>query len=337
MAVFSTNQVRHFYLVDKIADTASALKDIKDLSLQYTKDANNKEMVMSYKGPGGITGIDKIQIKNIDSVSFTDEKALSKPYTPIQHKVTFNEEANGGEIVEGQEYILRMLFMNYGGLGIEDQYSKFGVVFTFKGMDKSDFFKKLAISLAKNLGREINSLAKVYVAAGSALTEVKFGTKLEDLTAVTADSLVLEETLQDWRLGTMPLTKIPFHISFGASDKDGIDPEWGKVEKELSKTEIDISGLLTADLEYFCMGERGDSYRMMGFPNIIPTKYLVDETKSYVILDIAYYFVDEGIGSQKSQKVLTLAAVKGSEGATKLEALAKTLNGETEPETEPEA
>ena len=334
MAVFSTNQVRHFYLVDKIADKASDLKDVKDLSLQYTKDANNKEMVMSYKGPGGITGVDKIQVKNIDSVSFTDEKALSKPYAPIQHKVTFNEEANGGEIIEGQEYILRMLFMNYGGLGIEDQYSKFGVVFTFKGMNKSDFFKKLAISLAKNLGREINNLAKVYVAAGAALTEVKFGTKLEDLASVTADSLVLEETLQDWRVGTMPLAKIPFHISFGASDKDGIDPEWGTVTKEVSKDIVDVSGILAADLEYFCMGERGDSYRMMGFPNIIPTKYLVDETKSYVMLDIAYHFVDAGIGSQKSQKVLTLAAVKGSEGATKLEALAKTLNGESDTEVE---
>ena len=54
------------------------------------------------------------------------------------------------------------------------------------------------------------------------------------------------------------------------------------------------------------MGERGDQYRNIGWPNSIPTKYLVDPTASYNVLDIHYYFVDGGESPQKSEKDITI-------------------------------
>ena len=54
------------------------------------------------------------------------------------------------------------------------------------------------------------------------------------------------------------------------------------------------------------MGERGDIYRNMGFPNVIPTTYLVDPTKEYHVLDISYYFAGPGEDVQKSQKSLSI-------------------------------
>jgi hypothetical protein len=73
------------------------------------------------------------------------------------------------------------------------------------------------------------------------------------------------------------------------------------------------NGKLTADLEYFCMGERGDQYRMMGWPNYVPTRYMigqnVDSQTEFDYLDIHYYFQGEGVRSDKSEKVLTLVAV----------------------------
>jgi len=54
------------------------------------------------------------------------------------------------------------------------------------------------------------------------------------------------------------------------------------------------------------MGERGDIYRNMGFPNVIPTTYLVDPTKEYHVLDISYYFAGPGEDVQKSQRSLSI-------------------------------
>jgi hypothetical protein len=57
------------------------------------------------------------------------------------------------------------------------------------------------------------------------------------------------------------------------------------------------------------MGERGDIYRNVGWPNVIPTKYLVvDETKDYDVLDIHYYYEGAGENPQKSEKDITIVA-----------------------------
>ena len=59
-------------------------------------------------------------------------------------------------------------------------------------------------------------------------------------------------------------------------------------------------------MEYFCMGERGDDYRMKGFPNIITTEYLVDPTKEYNTLDFDFKYTGTGMENQESIKHMTL-------------------------------
>lgn len=56
------------------------------------------------------------------------------------------------------------------------------------------------------------------------------------------------------------------------------------------------------------MGERGDQYRYMGYPNYIPTKYLVDPEKEYHVLDIHYAYTDEGTHSYRSEKDLSVVS-----------------------------
>lgn len=62
------------------------------------------------------------------------------------------------------------------------------------------------------------------------------------------------------------------------------------------------------DLEWFCMGERGDQFRLAAFPNQIQTPYMVDATKEYDTLDIQFYFQGEGTRADKSEKHITLVA-----------------------------
>jgi len=69
-----------------------------------------------------------------------------------------------------------------------------------------------------------------------------------------------------------------------------------------------------ADLEYFCMGERGDWYRNVGWPHVIPTQYLVpaDSTDAagYNVLTIHYKYIGGGdeAASRLSVKDIQIAS-----------------------------
>ena len=62
-----------------------------------------------------------------------------------------------------------------------------------------------------------------------------------------------------------------------------------------------------ADYEYFYMGERGDQYRMVNWPDYIPTKYLVDPTLEYGYDTVAIHYAYTGANHsvQKSEKDIT--------------------------------
>lgn len=52
------------------------------------------------------------------------------------------------------------------------------------------------------------------------------------------------------------------------------------------------------------MGERGDMYRNVGWPDVIPTKYLVDPENAdgYDVLEIHYAYKGGGENPQLSEK-----------------------------------
>ena len=70
------------------------------------------------------------------------------------------------------------------------------------------------------------------------------------------------------------------------------------------------------------MGERGDIYRGVGFPNNIPTTYLVDPSKTYYTFDIHYAYVGSNEAVQKSEKTITIV---GSD-KTKMNSLITAFN-----------
>lgn len=87
------------------------------------------------------------------------------------------------------------------------------------------------------------------------------------------------------------------------------------------------------DLEWFCMGERGDQFRYAAFPNQIDTPYMLPlaGASEYDTLDIHYYFQGEGTRSDKSEKHITLVAAAGSDY---LDDIYDVLCGGTAPENE---
>ena len=89
------------------------------------------------------------------------------------------------------------------------------------------------------------------------------------------------------------------------------------------------NGQQIADLEWFAAGERGDQYRNVGWPNVIKTKYLVDPTQDYHLLEIHYAFTDTGVNSYRTEKEITIAVPATANGKTALNAFISALNTAT--------
>lgn len=152
-------------------------------------------------------------------------------------------------------------------------------------------------------------IAEMITVAGADEAIVKLEATPVALTGGNASGLIVEEAPQEWILGTFPQVPVNFTLMPDSIAVNGEDRIWGLVEKQASTNSIP-DGHKIADLEYFCMGERGDVYRMMGFPNVIRTKYLVDPDLKYNTIDIHYAYVGPNEAVQKSEKDITIVVPK---------------------------
>lgn len=323
MATFSTNQVRQLYV-------ASTLKTLQVLasdaagSIAVKNDPAKNHLYFEYKGADNLMRSDLIDIKNILYAKATDANAMAHKLKSVT--VTLDPNVNSGTPVAGQDYILRIAFRQYVGMSDEDQYFKYGMVHAYAGMGADEFYKVLALSIAKNFSREVVPLIKVEVhSAGTAgkggfdsdgymvVTPTTKDNGKEDTTnpyyatgtlVTDIDNIKITEVEQPWRLGVMAQTPVYFTVQPVAVMVNGDERIWATVI-ESTKDTIG-NGKKIADLEYFCMGERGDIYRGVGFPHNIVTTYLVDPTKTYHTFDIHYAYVGNNESVQKSEKDITI-------------------------------
>lgn len=306
MATFSTNQVRQLYVV-KALKTPNVLASDAAGSIAVKNDTAKNHLYFGYKGADNLMRSDLIDIKNILYAKATDADDMAHELKAVT--VTLDSEVNAGNPVAGQDYVLRIVFKQYVGMSDEDQYFKYGMVHAYAGMTASDFYKKLALSLAKNFSREVVPLVKfVLTNSDNEAVPVDATTKESSLTE-TYTALVIDEVEQPWRLGIMEQTPVYFEVQPVPVTVNGDERIWGKVE-ETGPAGTIANGKKIADLEYFCMGERGDMYRGVGFPNNIPTTYLVDPTVKYNVIDIHYAYVGSNESVQKSEKTITLVVPK---------------------------
>lgn len=314
MAVFSVNQVRQLYVAKAPEKSTSALTTAVDIVPKA--DAAKTTLYFQSTSPAGIVASDKIDIKNIISAKATASEDLA--HKLVRYSVTLDTDVSSAPVA-GQNYILRLAFRQYIGLSEEDQYFKYGEVIARSGMTASDFYKKMAISLAKNLENKTEStpLVNIYLNSAADGTDVPADgtdvpvtatTKESDLDKTDYNKIIIEEAEQPWVLGMMPQAFIPFTPQFLTITVNGEDRPWGVATAVTPKKTVP-DGHLIADLEYFCMGARGDIYRGMGYPNIIKTTYLVDPSAVYDVLDIHYFYTGSNESVQKSEKTITLVAV----------------------------
>lgn len=307
MVTFSVNQVRQLYVATSLK-TPHVLASDAAGSIAVKNDTVKSHLYFEYKGADNLMRSDLIDTKNILYAKATDATAMAHNLKSVT--VALDSNVNGGAPVAGQDYILRIAFKQYVGMSDEDQYFKYGMVHAYAGMSASEFYKVLAVSLAKNFSREIVPLIKIEIKTASATTEVTPTTKVADLKD-TYTGVVVTEVEQPWRLGVMAQTPVYFTVQSVPVTVNGDERHWATLTESTSGSIG--NGKTIADLEYFCMGERGDMYRQVGWPHNIPTTYLVDPTKTYCVFDIHYAYVGSNESVQKSEKTITIVCADKAE------------------------
>ena len=304
MATFSTNQTRQLYVANANTKT------------KIVTDKAKTHMYLTQVGAGGPVRSDLIDVKNILWAKATKADKMARE--PKSVTVTLEDTVNGGAPIVGQDYILRINFRQYASLGDQDIYVKHGAVRAFKNMDASGFYKAMVLSLVKNFSRELTQLLQFsLVEEGNTHTApITTSTKESTLSGKYIGILIDEiPQTKEWSRGVKSVEPVYFDVVSATVLEAGEEVKWGKEEPTEPETKIG-NGYDIADLEYFCMGERGDVYRGIGWPNNIHTEYLVDPKLTYDVIDIHYAYVGSNEAVQKSEKTLTIVCPTNTEGAT---------------------
>ena len=327
MFIGSDNQFRNLYVMKAYKDSESALAAVGDLTLKVDTAKSNVYLV--YKDTEDTITSDLISIKNLLYAKAT--KAADMTRTLNSQSVTLHADP-----ISGQDYVLNVEVRNFVALGDDSTHIKFGAVHAVKGMTKSDFYKAMAVNLAKNLSREPSPILNVLLtkndsaASGKKDSEVAvlLNGKMQNLAALksteTYTDIIIDEVEQPWRRGVAQVEPVNFNTTCGTILMDGDDVIWGTVEKE--EGDPVNNGKQIADMEWFYHGTRGDIYREATYPDNFDFKPLVDETKAYSTLDIHFAYVGPGVEVAKSERTITVVCADATQMDSLITAI-KTATG----------
>jgi hypothetical protein len=314
--VFSTNQNRQLFVSTGFtADVEAPFTSLNAVGKMTSGVDADNHLYFVHKGYGGLVRSDLIKPSSIMWVNATapeDMELTMKKYT-----VVLDTNVNSGNPIPGQDYILRINFRQLYGMSDEDIYQKYGAVHATAAMeaDKTKFYAEMVYSLIKNFSRLYAPLIDIKVNNTIVAKATKSGSTVTLLDAsgntISPNSngfeLIEKPQVAEWALGTKQLTRVYFDVIPTTVLEDNVEVVWGVATPGQDTTTVG-NGYIIADLEYFCMGERADQYRNTMWPKSIPTKYLVDSSKTYYTLDIHYAFQGSCEDIQKSEKTLTIVA-----------------------------
>lgn len=304
--VFSTNQVIQFYDLTKTVASAAA----SSVAVE-TVDAQSKKRVV------------KLIVDGTESRSPMFDTVLSVTNTAAEGDVLkrkiFKVSVQTGAAQPGETYDLTIMYRS--AVGEEDTYHKFGSYIAKTGDDEAAILKGLAESLRINAKTEVSPLYKLYNAAGTEITTAA-------LAAAVTGSFYIVEPVPDWELGSFPETLENMTVEGNhINDANGVEREWATIEKY----EAGATGLPTfapavdpiynahtvADLEYFAMGERGNSNWQFGWPENIKPKKKVDADAPYGYDLLVAHVANTGYNQNSTlQEFDLIFAEKSADGKT---------------------
>ena len=236
-------------------------------------------VVITFTKDGETRVSDKIQ--NVMWGKLTTAEALKK----AGKKITIT----AAKAIAGQDYVVRVSYPEVGGLGVEGWTTKTAVAHA-KTDAVEDIYTDIVASLKVALGTD------------------------GVLTVKNESGIVIEpaNVTKFYKRGVRPVVIPDFKIETNLIVEEGEETSWATQTEAASTTAVVTSGYKVSDMEYFAMGERGDQYRMAGYPDVIETEYLVDPTKEYDVLVVHYAYKGANDTSYNSEKDLIIAGAKGA-------------------------
>lgn len=324
---FSTNQVRHFYLLKRENVFASgtgftgkdasnnnldpATTQVGDYSLRKLWDTSTPNVTMDdkafefmYFGHGGVaTHSDIIRQKNIRKINVTSATDMRRKLCKYQIQFnTFQKETD--EVA--RNFYLNFEFPGFASLTPEETFTK-TVVFEADYSSASNTATNCKNAIDAAFGHEFAEFVTTSVSSGTITIEAVTPTRhtaTAGLFELTGTDFILSNFTQEVIKNNGITIRLVQPYAVEATSLSA--GKW--VNATTSNTNVVKNGAIIRDLEIFCMGDRGDNYRMKGWPNFVPTSYVItDDSGEYDVLDIHYYYQGEGTNDDKSEKVITLA------------------------------
>jgi hypothetical protein len=274
MTNFSTNQVMQFYVAPSISTG-----DVKTIP--------GRGKIVTFKGYNEPKKSDIIE--NVLWAKVTTSEALATPLKMVPVKF-----AEGHTPIKGETYIVRVSFPEIPGAGIESWTTKSAVV-QVKDEDAAKVIKKFEAELKKVLPEYID---------------------VED-NAGTLEIAAKPEALA-YKRGFRPMVIPEFNVAVNKVTDEGELVDWAELDEKgllAVSTKGTLSGTYKlADMEYFALGERGDEYRQMGWPDVVyEPEYKVEIGAPYNVLVLHYGYKGANDQSHLSEKDLIIASTLGTE------------------------
>ena len=201
------------------------------------------------------------------------------------------------------------------------------------------YIKDYIITLGNNLDKDNYTEIEDHIWVGSNVEIDKFFNYSVD-NVTTPTKLFIDEVPQHWELGKFKQEHILFSVRFVPISYNGDTVIWGKTDTTGVNTGMApitnvpstvtpyqiTNGKTTADLEWFCMGSRGDIYRQVGYPNNITTQYMIDPSKTYHYINIHYASKGDNVDIQEQEKDLTLMIEVGTVPTADINKLISDIN-----------
>lgn len=361
--VIPTHQNRHFFVMNAFSDgtevsaspltIASAEGTLQGKFLNKDRDSCDPSLYFVYKGKGeSILTTDKIPLKNLNYVKLVKAWDMVTPMKKVV--VQLSNKVNGGVPKAGEDYLIRIVLPQFHSNGADDIYVKDAVVRATSGMTATEFYAAMANALNLSFSREVGAtrnsnpylkfegstnalsiweLPQAWSQGTQGVQRILFEvqpTTIFDGVNDVVWGTVEDKTYPKYRLkdeddpseGTEP----NIYVAPDSSVSPAVEEKQGIKVGYTSTSTGTGNGRAIADLEWFCMGERGDQYRMMGYPNYIPTQYMVNPDQQYNVLELHFAFTDWGVDSYRSEKDITIVAPDTVNGKAAINGLVSFLN-----------
>lgn len=280
MAVYSVNQATHLYVLGEVPTNVAGSGYVR-----YSGLGANKDLATDLIAKGKV-----LSVTNIPAINLV-------PKAKIATVAITGTDADSNSEIDGGTYVMRVIIDNYFSESPSGSYIKHASAYVKNGDTAAELATKLAESLSLGLKRDIEPAFKV-----------------ED---DEAGSLTITPIATEWVLGRKSTTIPQISVELVPTSELDTEADWGTVTYAEGAPEAGSRKLeaeILADYEYFCLGERGDQYRGIGWPNNVETKGEVNpKTAGYQVVTVHYYEDLPNEAVQKSEKtavfVCTSAAI----------------------------